>query len=91
MAIHEHSIQSFHQELSSSRIGRRAQKIVAWLRLHGPATDREVKDGLGFADMNSVRPRITEAVEAGLILEVSERRCPVTGKTVRVVDLSLVA
>lgn len=85
--IHEHSIAAYHDELP--RLSRRALKIIDWLELHGPATDREVKDGMGFGDMNSVRPRITEAVELGALVEVSEKRCSLTGKTVRIVALSL--
>lgn len=30
-----------------------------------------------------------EAVELGALIEVSEKRCHLTGKTVRIVDLSL--
>ena len=85
--IHEHSIEAYHSE--QPRLSRRALRILDWIELHPKVTDREVMVGLGFTDMNSVRPRITEAVEAGALVEVGEKRCPVTGKTVRVVDLSL--
>lgn len=59
--MHPHSIAAYHAELP--RLSRRALKIIDWLELHGPATDREVKDGIGFGDMNSVRPRITPISE----------------------------
>jgi len=88
--IHQHSVQAHAEEQALGNLSRRAREIVTWVKAHGPATDREVKDGLGFADMNSVRPRITEAVDTGELVEVAERRCPVTGKTVRVVSVSLV-
>jgi hypothetical protein len=51
------------------------------------ATDRQVMTSLGFADMNSVRPRITELVKDGLLAEVDSEIDPITGKTVRVVAL----
>ena len=85
--IHDHSIAAYHEELP--KLSRRARQILDWLEVHPRQTDREIAFGMGFSDMNSVRPRITEAVEKGLIVEVAEKRCPVTGKTVRIVDLSL--
>lgn len=85
--IHQHSIEAYHGE--QPRLTRRAQRIVAWLELHPRKTDREIMRGLGYSDMNSVRPRVTELVDAGALVEVGEKRCEVTGKTVRIVDLSL--
>lgn len=85
--IHQHSRAAYHAELP--RLSRRAAAIIAWLELHPGKTDREVMIGMGFTDMNSVRPRITEAIDMGALVEVSEKVCPVTHKTVRIVDLSL--
>lgn len=85
--IHQHSIDAYHDE--QPRLSRRLERVVAWLELHPKQTDREIMAGLGFGDMNAVRPRVTEGIEAGRIVEVGEKRCPVTGKTVRIVDLSL--
>lgn len=87
MSVHPHSAQAYHEE--ELRLSRRAKRIIDWLELHPKATDREVMQGLGYSDMNAVRPRITEAIGAGALVEVAEKRCPVTGKTVRIVDLSL--
>jgi len=83
--MHENSLDAYGAE--REKLGRRAQAVLAWVRLHGPATDREVMRGLGFTEPNCVRPRVTELVDLGLLVEVSNRRCPVTGKTVRVVDV----
>ncbi len=33
--------------------------------------------------MNACRPRVTELIEAGVLVEHDSVRCPVTGKTVR--------
>jgi hypothetical protein len=60
--IHEHSIEAYHAE--QPRLSRRALAILDWLELHGASTDREIVYGMGFSDMNCVRPRITEAIEA---------------------------
>jgi hypothetical protein len=43
--------------------------------------------GMGFGEPNQVRPRITELIEAGKLMEVCSRRDTATGKTVRVVDI----
>ncbi len=85
--IHQNSIAAYHNELP--RLSKRAQKIIAWIELHPRVTDREVKEGMGFSDMNCVRPRITEAIDMGALVEVGETVCPYTRKKVRLVDLSL--
>lgn len=82
---HDNSLAARGDErLQAALTGRRAQ-IVAWLREHGPATDREIVEGVFFAgaDMNLVRPRVTELLRAGLLIEVGSVRDPVTGMTVR--------
>lgn len=81
--IHANSHAAYHQE--RKKLSRRAMLILAWIDLNGQHTDREVMRGMGFSDMNSVRPRITELVDAGQLVEVRDVRCPVTRKTVRVV------
>jgi hypothetical protein len=43
--------------------------------------------GMGFSDMNSVRPRITELIEKAKLMEVGSIVCPVTKKRVRRVDI----
>ncbi|MCG8511845.1 MAG: hypothetical protein MI741_21730 [Rhodospirillales bacterium] len=81
--MHSNSRQALATE--RKKLGHRAQQILNWLDHYGPATDRQVKDGLELADMNSVRPRITELIGAGLVEEIRNVRCEVTGKQVRVV------
>lgn len=85
--IHENSVQAYHEE--EAKLSRRARQIVDWLELHPGKTDREIMLGLGYSDMNAVRPRVTELIDAGAVVEVASKRCQLTGKTVRIVDLSL--
>lgn len=70
--------------LQRALTGRRAE-IVAWLREHGPATDREIVTGLYYegADMNLVRPRVTELLDARAVEEVDRVRDQATGMMVR--------
>lgn len=49
----------------------------------GPMTDREVMAKLGTVDPNHVRPRVTELVKAGVLVEVGKRK--ENGRAVRLV------
>ena len=83
--IHENSIQAYEEE--QSKLSKRAAAILQWILEHGPHTDREVMQGMGFPDMNNVRPRITELIATSKLMEVGDVICPVTGKRVRRVDV----
>lgn len=84
-AMHENSLAAFREE--GSRLTSRALAVLGWVEQFGPATDREVMRGMGFSDPNAVRPRLTELVQAGKLMEVCTRKDEKTGKTVRVVDI----
>lgn len=71
------------------QLAARAAAILTWLAAHGPATDREVMRGLGFVEPNAVRPRISELIDARLVVECGERVCATTGQRVRVVRAAL--
>lgn len=83
--IHPNSLSAYHDE--RPRLSARASAVLTWIRQHGPATDRQVMDGMGFREPNAVRPRVTELVELGMLVEVGSVRCAWTGKTVRRVDV----
>lgn len=84
-ALHMNSLEA-HDAKADEMRGRKAA-IVAWLRDYGPATDRQVRDALfgDRADMNTVRPRITELVALGKCHEVGSVVDQVTGLHVRIV------
>ena len=46
-------------------------------------TDRQIAEACGFSDMNSVRPRITELINMGLVVEGVRTTCQATNKHVR--------
>jgi hypothetical protein len=83
---HANSLES-HEVKGAVLSGRRAA-VYSWLRAHGPATDRQIRDGVcgEAADMNSVRPRVTELIDAGLARECGATRDQVTECTVRLVE-----
>lgn len=83
--VRENSLAAYRSE--QPKLSKRETAIMAWVTEHGPHTDREVMTGMGFRDMNNVRPRITELLERRLLMEVGDVTCPVTHKTVRRVDI----
>lgn len=62
----------------------REREVLRAYRTLGDSTDREIAEHLGYVDMNSVRPFITNLVQAGDLREVGSATCHVTGRTVRV-------
>jgi hypothetical protein len=80
---HEHSLAA-HDAVDHALTGRRAE-IVAWLNLHGPATDREIVEGLFYAgaDMNLVRPRVSELLDSQDLAEAGRVLDSVTRMMVR--------
>lgn len=83
--MHPHSLEAFRQD--EPKFSERQLIIYDRIARHGPQTDREIAEALGFSDMNAVRPRITELIKANFLAECGEQKCPVTGKMVRVVGL----
>ncbi len=84
MNTHNNSSESLLGERENGRIGRRAEAVLLTLRsFNSPPTDREIAAKLGFSDLNAVRPRITELIALGLVVEMGSVSCEVTGKTVR--------
>jgi hypothetical protein len=67
--------------------GERELKVLQALRYARDLTDREIVLALGFQDMNSCRPRITELIEKGVLEHSGDKQDPVTGKRVRTVSI----
>lgn len=88
MPMHQNSLAAYYAERDAGRLSRRARAVLADVQRNGPGTDRQIRDRMGFDDMNHVRPRITELVQAGELRETGRVVDPVTGKRVRVVDVT---
>ena len=84
--VHPNSLAAYHQG-NTAAFTRREQEILGALALRGSQTDREIRDALGFPDMNAVRPRITELIERGVLAECGRITDACTGKTVRKVGI----
>ncbi len=48
-------------------------------------TDRQIMTGMGFVDMNEVRPRITSLIDLEWLVKTGDMICPVTKCKVRLV------
>lgn len=84
--VHFNSMEAYHMgrhELFS----RRQRAILGALEDIGSGSDREICNHLKLPDMNAVRPRITEMIDAGLLEEVGNTADPITNRTVRVVAI----
>jgi hypothetical protein len=66
----------------SKELGRRQAEVLAHLQL-GPATPEEIADAIGrhFA---TVRPRVSELVRLGLVMDTGRRGTGALGGTVRI-------
>ena len=62
--------------------------IVDHLRHHGRSTDRQICVALDFADMNAIRPRVSELLDRGILVEDGSTIDGVTRKTVRLVRIA---
>lgn len=80
--IHLNSLAAYHDG-KLDVFTKRQRVILGAFERRGAMTDRECAGVLGFAEMNAVRPRITELVNDGVLEEVESVLCPVTKKTVR--------
>lgn len=88
MKTHQNSLLSYWSSGATNSFNRREQLCIAAYRKLGSATDREVMVACGFAEMNCVRPRISNLIDLGVAVEVGSVTCPVTKKTVRRVQLA---
>lgn len=69
-------------------IGQRKMQILSvHVRSCRALTDRDVARRLGMADMNGVRPRITEMIDAEILRQSGSTVDEETGRTVRLVEV----
>ena len=81
---HRNSIISFKDIRPASRY---SHILEAYKHENRPLTDREVARMLGFTDLNAVRPRISELIDFGILMETGNTQDKETKKAVRAVKL----
>lgn len=70
----------FESFLKTDRQTRQQQILDAWP--DGPATAREIGRKLGYFDLNAVKPRITELVQKGKLVESGQKYDQATDRNV---------
>lgn len=66
------------------KTSKRAQAILDFASKHPPMTDRQLRNAMGFDDLNQVRPRVTELHDLGEMFEYATVKCSATKRPVRV-------
>lgn len=89
MSAHRNSTAALQGEQQSGRLRGRTQRILDAARSQrvgtgGRFTDRQMMKALELPEPNAVRPRITELVQIGLLIECDQTVDQWTGKKVRV-------
>ena len=69
---------------SLRRLDRNTREIEILGVLDAPLTAREVAARLGYTDLNTVKPRLTELKNAGLVEVAGTKKDPVTDRRVSV-------
>ena len=69
---------------------RKRETLAALAALGGRATDRQLARQMGTEDCNRARPRVTELLKAGVLVELGDVLDGVSGKMVRMVMLAQV-
>jgi predicted transcriptional regulator len=84
--IHPNSTEAYHENESTGKGESHRRNIVKLLKETGESmTDREIQSRLGVLEKSNIQPEVTRLRQAGVIEESGKVKCPVTGKTVRVV------
>ncbi len=78
--MHANSLEAFD---SLDTAGRRAVVLAVYVASRIPLTDRECGEALGLTDLNGCKPRISEMVKAGVLVEVGKVKDQATKKSVR--------
>ena len=85
---HKHPTHRMHANSKAAwrelKPSKRAQAILDFASKHKPMTDRQLRDAMGFDDLNQVRPRVTELHDQGLMFEYATVKCSTTKRPVRV-------
>jgi hypothetical protein len=77
------SIDAFHRIESEGLLSKRRFEVYSALFLHGPATIAEVCARVATpASERSFSPRFAELRDMGVVYEVGERVCSITGNNV---------
>lgn len=67
------SVETFSNLFRDNLIGQREYKVMRFLHQLGSATVWEIVKEMGEEDPNYVRPRVTELVQKGYVIEIGKK------------------
>lgn len=79
--VRDTSVLTYHQVLEEGFLAEREIEVYKTIKILGEPTDREIAAHLNYADPNMVRPSRKHLVDRGLLIEVAQRTCAVSGRT----------
>ena len=79
--MHINSLLAFDEERKTLNV--RCERILRVIQKYPNLTDRSILIELGWSEMNMVRPRITEMIQRGLVLETGSMKCAITDRKCR--------
>lgn len=89
MTVAETSVLAYKEHKAAGKVGNQAVSIFEKMDFHKDYSRREIVQLTGL-ELSSVCGRVNEMLQIGMLKEVSQRKCSVTGKTIKpVVKISL--
>lgn len=88
MTTRETSREAYHQLVATGVLRGQQERVLSTLVRKGPSTSGELFAFMEIENVNAWRARITELQGRGLIVEVGQRKCKITGRTALVWDYS---
>lgn len=83
--IADNSLEAYFSILND--MPKRRAIIFRSIAYYGPSTDRMIMKRLGYSELNSVRPRITEMINDNVLIQIGSQVDAWTNRTVRIVDI----
>lgn len=68
--VQQNSVDTYYQE--KPKLSGRRKLIFDCIKKLQPVTDRQIMRHLGFTDPNTTRPRVTELIKMGYLIEYTE-------------------
>jgi len=80
MTTRKTSAKAYEELLASGKLRGHQERVLASIVRHGAGTSREILEWMDVGNINCWRARFTELQARGLIAEVTQRKCKVSGK-----------
>ena len=86
--IRRTSISTYKAIQATGVLSFKRMMVYDYLYRNGPLTGGQLQKALGGGVSESIRNRFTELVKMGVVYEVKETKCPITGRNVMLFDVT---